>query len=73
MEKKRRRDPEKANIVEKTAEIHGVSKRLVYQVISGDRINEEVLTTYMNLLEAYKEATEHVKLKAHINKIVPIN
>lgn len=60
------RDPEKATRVKRTADLAGVSESTVYKVISGDRVNEEVLSIYMQLEEGENLLVEAVK------KAVPI-
>jgi hypothetical protein len=61
------RDSEKASLVKKVADIHGVSTRYVYMILNGDREHEAVFTTYMNLLEGTNELLEKVK------QMVPFN
>jgi len=61
------RDPERADLVKKTARICGVSTNLVYKVLTGDRNNEEVFSTYMFLLEGGNALVEEAK------KLVPFN
>ncbi len=54
-------DSDKASLVKKTADIHGVSTRFVYMVLNGERGNDEVFTTYMNLHEGVNDLVEAVK------------
>lgn len=65
-----KRDTESAAIVKKTARICEVSPRYVRMVISGDRSNETVMTTYMNLLEANTTTEENLK-KARRLTVLP--
>jgi predicted transcriptional regulator len=76
MNKTGKRDAERAARVKKTAIIVGVSEAMVYKVLIGDRNNEEVFNTYMDLLELEREAFETAKenhLLAEVEKIVPFN
>ena len=61
------RDPERADLVKKTATICVVSTNLVYKVLNGDRNNEEVFSTYMFLMEGGNALVEEAK------KLVPFN
>lgn len=61
------RNPSKANLVKKTAEICNVSQSLVYQVLRMDRQNEEIISTYMFLLQGENALVEAAK------KLVPFN
>lgn len=65
------RDPERAAIVKKVVRITGVSPRHVYRVIRGDRKNENVLSCYMEILEAGNEMEN--RLKEEVKKLVPFN
>lgn len=49
------------------AEMHGVSKRYVNMVIEGTRVNESILTSYMQIKEGKTILIEAVK------KAVPFN
>ncbi len=62
-----RYDAQKTWIVAKTAAIHGVSKRYVYMVIKGDREDDAVFTTYMDLLEGSNDLLNAVE------QLVPFN
>jgi len=66
MEKKRKRSAKLAARVQNTAELTGFTKDYVYAVISGDRENEEVMTTYMFLYE------EENKLLKAAKDLVPM-
>lgn len=70
-EKNYKRDIQRAAIVGKVANIHGVSKRFVRMVINDERKSEEVLNTYMALQEKISE-TENALLKA-VKAAVPFN
>jgi len=76
MEKTYKRDIERAARVKKTAEIVGVSERHVRRVLSGDHDNDEIIATYMELLEleqaAYQTARQN-HLLAAVEKLVPFN
>ena len=63
------RDSEIAIRVKRTAEICGVSKRLVYMVIIGDRTNQDVLDVYMHLKELEDAAFDIAKKTALIRNI----
>ncbi len=65
MEKPNKRSAEVAFRVNRVAEITGLKPNTIYKVIRGDRENEEVFTTYMELLERDNALLEEVK------KLVP--
>lgn len=67
MKKPKKRDAEMAYRVKRTAELCGVDKASVYRILRGDRENEEVFTTYMELLERDNALLDEVK------KLVPFN
>jgi len=67
MKQPKKRDAEKANRVKRTAELCGVCRPTVYRVSMGDRENEEVFTTYMELMERDNKLMEEVK------RLVPFN
>lgn len=67
MNQPKKRDAEMANRVKRTAELCGVCRPSVYRILRGDRVNEEVFTTYMELLERDNKLMEEVK------KLVPFN
>lgn len=70
------RDSETAARVKKTAEICGVSTRLVYMVIIGGRSNSKILDVYMHLKELEEAAFDIARetaLVKHIKQIVPFN
>ncbi len=54
-------DPIKPFLVDRVADMKGVSKRYIYMVLSGDREDEEILTCYMTLLEGANNLLEQVK------------
>ena len=62
-----KRDSQKANLVKMTAEIMKCSPDLVYKVLAGTRINDQIFTCYMELLQG-----ESALLKA-VKKLVPFN
>lgn len=45
------RDPQRADLVKKVADIHGVSTQYIYQILKCQRENEEIFSTYMFLLQ----------------------
>lgn len=61
MEKTISHDPQRTWIVAKTAAIHGVSKRYVYMVIKGEKENDAVFATYMDLLEGSNDLLKAVE------------
>jgi predicted regulator of amino acid metabolism with ACT domain len=61
MAKKEERNAELAARVKKVASITGVSRRMVYMVIKGERANEEVTRAYMMLYEGENKLLEAVK------------
>lgn len=63
--KTNKRDPQKADLVKKTASIHHVSERYVNYILNMERENEEILATYMFLLQEGNELVEAAK------KLVP--
>jgi hypothetical protein len=65
MENKRNRDPINYARVIKTAECVGVSTSLVTKVINGERNNDKVLSTFMELQEGENALLDAVK------KLVP--
>jgi hypothetical protein len=67
MSKTKKRDSEMAFRVKRTAELCGVKTNQVYKVLKGDRNNEEIFTTYMELLERDNALLQEVK------KLVPFN
>ena len=54
-------DPQRPYLVKRTADIHRVSKRYVYMILDGERENEEIFSTYMELLEGSNALIELVK------------
>lgn len=63
------RDSETATRVKRTAEICGVTKRQVYRVIIGDRVDDEILKVYMHLKELEVAAVDIAKKTALISAI----
>lgn len=49
------------HVSELTAEIHGVSPRLVQYVRTGERENESILTTVMEVHEGINKLVEEIK------------
>lgn len=68
--KQNKSDNQKAFIVKKVADSYGVEPRYVYMVLNGERNNDEILNTY---IELYQETTSLVenKLLAAANSLVP--
>ena len=56
-----KRDARRAAIIKDTAEIEGVSVRQVQHVLNGERENECVLTTFMEINERYDEVLKEVR------------
>jgi hypothetical protein len=67
MEKPNKRDAETAYRVKRIMEITGLTKDAIYKIIRGDRENEEVFSTYMDLQERDNA------LLAEVKKLVPFN
>ena len=67
MKKPNKRSAENAFRVQRVAEITGLKPNSVEKIIRGDRENEEVFTTYMELLERDNALLDEVK------KLVPFN
>ena len=65
MNKPNKRNAEMAYRVKRTAEICGLNTMSVYRILRGDRVNEEVFTTYMELRERDNKLLDEVK------KLVP--
>lgn len=65
MKKLNQRSSENAFRVKRVAEITGLKSNSVEKIIRGDRENEEVFTTYMELLERDNA------LLAEVKKLVP--
>jgi hypothetical protein len=63
--KTNKRDPQRADLVKKTADIHHVTPRYVYQILAMERESEEILATYMFLLQ------EGNRLVEEAAKLVP--
>ncbi len=71
MNQNRHRSKRRAAIVERTAEITGVSKRYVNLVMAGERNNDHVELVFMELKEGFTE-TENTLVEA-AKKLVPFN
>ncbi len=69
MDKTTTRSSENATRVKRTAEIHKVSTRYVQLVIIGDRIDEPVLATYMQLQELEAAAVDIARKTALIKSV----
>ena len=67
MEKVNSRDAIRAARVKRTAEICGVSERLVNYVLDCERENEEVIAVFMELSER-----ENLMVKA-VKELIPFN
>lgn len=61
MKKTIKRDAFRASMVNKTADIVGVTPRQVRRIINGACKNERALTVYMNLLEGNNKLVKEVK------------
>lgn len=61
LEKTTAYDPMKPFLVQKVADMHGVSKSYVYKILSCERENEEIFASYMELLEGTNNLLEAVK------------
>lgn len=66
MSKIARYNPIKTWIVKNLANMYGVSYRYVYMVIAGDREDEAIFTSYMDMQEASKKI-----LLDKVNELVP--
>src|SRR5665647_2428691 len=73
MKKQRIRSSEIAYRVKRTAHIHGIKQDSVYRIIRGDRNNEKVLTTYMELTKRDTALLEEVKKNPQMIKILLID
>ena len=67
MEKPNRRDPAVTYRVKLTAELTGLTPNAIYKIIRGDRNNESVFETYMEIQERQNELLKAVK------NLVPFN
>ena len=65
MKKPNKRDSEMAYRVKRVAELCKKEPASVYRILRGDRSNEEVFTTYMELMERDNALLDEVK------KLVP--
>jgi hypothetical protein len=72
MANSRTRDAQLASRVKKIADKRGVSKRLVYMVLNGDRENEAILSDFMELQEQEDELWKRLMHK-QVNEMVPID
>jgi len=55
------KDSERTFLVKKVAEMHKVSTRYVYYVLSGDREDDDIFKSYMDLKEGNNSLVESVK------------
>lgn len=67
MKETRKRNAEMAFRVKRTAELTGLSPESIYRILRGDRNNDEVWLTYMELRERDNKLMEEVK------KLVPLH
>lgn len=58
-------DPRRTWAVLETARLYKVSTRYVYMVINGDRVNDDIFASYMDILQGSNKLLEEVK------KLVP--
>ena len=72
MANSRTRDAQLASRVKKIADKRGVSKRLVYMVLNGDRENEAILSDFMELQEQEDELWKKLMHK-QVNDLVPFD
>jgi predicted transcriptional regulator len=73
-EKTNARNTVKAALVEKTAEITGLSSRSVNRVLNGKQNNETVLSVHMELKEGFDDLVEKVEtnlLLEAVKELVP--
>jgi hypothetical protein len=63
----KKRDVFNAAFVKEVAELLGFTERYVYYVLCGDRINEQVLATYITLAEGKS------KLLKEVEKLIPFD
>ncbi|HCN82508.1 MAG TPA: hypothetical protein DIT07_02655 [Sphingobacteriaceae bacterium] len=64
-------DPQKTFIVKKTAELYGVSTSLIYKILSGDRENDEIFMTYMELQEGIDALIQENEMLQEVKKLLP--
>lgn len=70
----RKKDNQKAFLVKKIADKHGVTTRFVYQVLAGDRENEAIFSDYMTAKEDTDKAIENIQnngLMAAVLRVAP--
>lgn len=72
MRKTKPKDNQRALIVKKVAEKHGVTPAYVYMILSGERDNEEIFADYMELKENIKAVLENALLN-EVKNLVPFN
>jgi hypothetical protein len=65
------RNTQKASRIVRTAQIAGVSERMVRYVLAGERTNETIMEIYMSLYESEREID--TALAQHVAKLVPLN
>lgn len=70
MTKQRTKDNQRALIVKKVAERHGVTPAFVYMVTDGTKQNEAILSDYMETYEKINDVFDNELLKA-VNKLSP--
>lgn len=63
----KKRDVFKASLVKETADLLGRKSNYIYKVLRGDRVNEQVMATYMTLLEGKS------KLLQEVEKLIPFD
>lgn len=67
------RDSEKSFIVKKVADLHKVTPRYVNYILDGERTNDEILMTYMELQEGINSLVEENELLLAVKKLIPFN
>lgn len=65
----RSNDPKTACIVQKVSELRGVTPRYVRMVRDGQRKNEKVFTTYMDLQEGFDSVIKSAKELVQFEKV----
>ena len=58
------RNKKKSLVVENVAKAHGVQPNYVYKVIAGDRSNESIMSTYVNLMQSVENLLMDAVLQA---------
>jgi len=67
------RDSEKSFIVKKVAELHKVTPRYVNYILEGERSNDEIFMTYMDLQEGINALIQENELLLAVKKLIPFN